>query len=121
MTMNLNNSLTLDFFTLVPWVFKSTLSYNLDEYRKFYFGFNFSQLTYFILGRQNLKDRLFYDEKKIFVGAKAPLSKSILADIEMGQAFDRALFIAEEYQLNPNSPVRVENAFYLKLSLLFLL
>ncbi len=121
MTLNFDNSLSLDFFTVVPWVFKSTLNYNLDEYRKFYLGFNFSQLTYYILGRQNLKDRLFYDEKKIFMGAKSPLSKSILADLEMGQAFDRALFMAEEYQLNPNSPIRVENAFYLKLSLLFLL
>jgi hypothetical protein len=121
MTLNFDNSLSLDFFTVVPWVFKSTLNYNLDEYRKFYLGFNFSQLTYFILGRQNLKDRLFYDEKKIFVGAKSPLSKSILADLEMGRSFDRALFMAEEYRLNPNNPVRIENAFYLKLSLLFLL
>ncbi|NUN07358.1 MAG: hypothetical protein HUU57_16560, partial [Bdellovibrio sp.] len=64
--------------------------------------------------------RLFYDEKKIFIGAKSPLSKSIFADLELGHAFDRAFFTAENYKTNPDNPVDIGNAYYGKLSLNFI-
>lgn len=110
----------LELFTIVPWIFKGSLGYKINDYARVYTGVDFSQVTYYLYGRQNTKERLFFDEKKMFVGIKSPLSKSIFAELEAGHAFDRSLFIAENYKINPDNPVDIGNAFYGKLSLRFL-
>lgn len=120
-TWNFKPNMSMDISTIVPWVFKGTLNYHFDEHTKVSTGFNFSQLTYSLAGRKNTDERLFYDEKKIFIGAKSPLSKSVVAELEVGTAFDRSLFLDESYQLNPNNPIRISNGNYLKAWFLFLL
>lgn len=112
---------SLDAFTLVPWVLKSSVSYKITEFAKVYGGFDFSQVTYYLHGRTNREDRLFYDEKKIFLGIKSPLSRSIMAEFEAGHAFDRRFFISKNFQRNPDNPTEISNAPYAKLSLMFLL
>lgn len=109
-----------EFFTVIPWIFKTAINYKINEFATVYTGFNFSQETYFLFGRENNKDRLFYDEKKVFIGAKSPLSKNISAELEAGHAFDRAFFIDEEYTTNPDHPVDIGNAYYGKITLRFL-
>ncbi|WP_374079846.1 hypothetical protein [Bdellovibrio bacteriovorus] len=111
----------MEVFTLVPWIFKASVNYKLNEYARIYTGVDFSQVTYYLYGRQNRNDRLFYDEKKVFLGVKSPLSKSVFAELEMGHAFDRAFFVDENYTTNPDNPVEIGNAFYGKVSLRFLL
>lgn len=113
-------TLSLDLFTIVPWVLKGSVNYKINEFAKAYVGIDFSQVTYYLYGRENLKERLFYDEKKIFVGAKSPLSRSIFAELEIGQAFDRAVFVAENYKLKPDNPIGIDPAPYAKLGLRFL-
>lgn len=113
---NFSEKWGLDLFALVPWILKSSLSYKLNEYARVYSGIDFSQVTYYLYGRQNEKDRLFYDEKKIFLGLKTPLSKNVFAEIEAGHAFDRSFFISENYTTNPEAPVDIGNAYYGKLS-----
>lgn len=109
----------LEIFTLVPWIFKSSISYKLNEYARVYTGLDFSQVTYYLHDRTNTKDRLFYDQKKLFVGIKSPLAPTILAEFELGHSFDRSLFIAENYTANPINPIDIGNAYYGKLSLKF--
>lgn len=110
----------LDLLTIVPWVFKGSFGYKLNEYARAYAGVDFSQMTFYIHGRQNSKERLFYDEKRLFVGVKSPLSKSIFADLEVGHAFDRAIFAAENYKFNPDNPIDIGNAYYVKISTRFI-
>jgi hypothetical protein len=64
--------------------------------------------------RVNKEDRLFYDQKKFFVGLKSPVSKELAVEIEMGHAFDRSFFVAENYEQNPSNPLEIGNAFYIK-------
>ncbi|MEN0059617.1 MAG: hypothetical protein AAGB31_12330 [Bdellovibrio sp.] len=111
------DNMALDFFTLVPWIFKGSVSYKITEFARLYTGLDFSQITYYLHGRQNDQDRLFYDEKKIFVGIKSPLSQTVFAELELGHAFDRAFFIDENYTTNPDNPLELGNAYYAKLSL----
>lgn len=111
---------SLDLFTIVPWVLKGSFSYKLNEYARAYTGLDFSQMTFYIHGRENKKERLFYDEKRLFVGIKSPLSKSIFADLEAGHAFDRAVFSAENYKFNPENPVDIGNAYYAKITMRFI-
>lgn len=107
----------LEGFTLVPWVVKGNLYYRINDFAKVYTGLDFSQITYYLADRTNNKERVFYDEKKLFLGVKSPLNKNILADFEVGHAFDRAFFQAEEYEIDPENPTTIANAFYAKLSL----
>lgn len=111
----------MEVFTLVPWIFKASVNYKLNEYARIYTGIDFSQVTYYLYSRENRNDRLFYDEKKIFLGVKSPLSKSVFAELEMGHAFDRAFFVDENYTTNPDTSVEIGNAYYGKVSLRFLL
>nr|WP_295902724.1 hypothetical protein [uncultured Bdellovibrio sp.] len=111
----------LEIFTLVPWVFKGSINYKLNEYARIYTGLDFSQVTYYLYGRANRNDRLFYDEKKVFLGIKSPLSKSVFAELEAGHAFDRAFFVDENYTTDPKNPVDIGNAFYGKVTLRFIL
>jgi len=107
----------LDIFALVPWIFKGSINYKLNDFARVYTGLDFSQVTFLPFDRPHKEDRLFYDEKKVFVGIKSPLSKNVFAELEAGHAFDRAFFIAENYTLDPDNPVEVGNAFYGKLTL----
>lgn len=111
----------MEVFTLVPWIFKGSINYKLNEYARIYTGVDFSQVTYYLFGRTNRDDRLFYDEKKIFIGIKSPLSKTVFAELETGHAFDRSFFIDKNYTTNPDHPVKIGNAIYGKVSLRFLL
>lgn len=107
----------LEVFTFVPWIFKGSINYKLNDFARVYTGVDFSQVTYFLHGRKENKERLFYDEKKIFVGVKSPLSKNIFAELEAGHAFDRAFFVAENYTTRPDNPVDIGNAYYGKIVL----
>ena len=108
---------SLNFFTLFPWVIKTSINYSIAGPVQAYFGLDFSQETYYVYGRENKEDRLFYDEKKFFVGFKSPVSQYVMADLEMGHAFDRSFFVAENYEREPSNPLEIGNAFYLKLNL----
>ncbi|WP_374028815.1 hypothetical protein [Bdellovibrio bacteriovorus] len=107
----------LNFFTLIPWVVKTTVSYTGFTPVRIYAGVDFSQMTYLPFGRTNNEDRLFYDDKKAFLGVKSPLSQFVMAELEFGHAFDRSFFIAENYTNKPDDPVEIGNAYYGKLTL----
>lgn len=106
--------------TFVPWVIKGSIYYKINDYAKIYSGLDFSQITYYRADRENNKDRIFFDEKKLFVGAKSPVSKNMQVELEAGHAFDRAFFEAEEYEIDPENPLTIGNAFYLKASMRYL-
>lgn len=105
---------SMNFFTLVPWVIKGSINYSIAGPTQAYFGLDFSQQTFLTYGRVNKEDRLFYDEKKFFVGLKSPISKEFAVELEAGHAFDRSFFIAENYERDPSDPLEVGNAFYIK-------
>lgn len=104
-------------FALVPWVLKSSLNYHIAGPIQAYIGSDFSQSTYLPHGRENTKDRLFYDEKKLFIGFKSPLNKYIFFDAEIGHAFDRAFFVEENYEIDPSNPVSIGNAYFAKVGI----
>ncbi len=113
-----SDDFSVNFFTLIPWTVKATVNYEIaGPIIQAYAGVDFSQMTFLPYGRPNRSDRLFYDEKKAFVGFKSPVSKEISFDIEAGHAFDRSFFVAENYQRDPGNALEIGNVFYFKLGL----
>lgn len=108
---------TYNFFTLVPWVLKTSVDYTIAGPAKAYTGIDFSQATYYLHDRQNRNERLFYDEKKLFVGVKSPVNKNLFADLEAGYAFDRRFFAAEDYERDPANMIGLGSSVYVKLML----
>lgn len=108
---------TWNFFTLIPWVVKTSIDYRVAGPAKVYTGIDFSQSTYYLHDRIEKNDRLFYDEKKIFIGGKSPISKAVFADVEAGYAFDRRFFSAENYEINPANSVGLGSSAYVKVML----
>lgn len=106
-----------NFFTIVPWIIKTSVDYSLSTYAKAYTGLDFSQSTYYLYDRADKKDRLFYDEKKIFLGVKTPLSKALYVDAEGGFAFDRRYFSAENYEPSPSDALVLGSSPYIKLTI----
>lgn len=104
-------------FVVVPWVMKTSIAYDLAPKKQIFVGADFNQMTYFQYGRANLKDRIFYDEKKAFFGFRSPLGEVLSLEIETGYAFDRSLFTAKKYTPSPAHPVELESAVYGKLGL----
>ena len=105
------------FFTIAPWIIESTVDYAISGPMKAYTGLAFAQSTYYLYGRAEKKERLFYDEKKIFIGLKSPLSKKFFAELEGGYAFDRRYFSAENYERSPSDALVLGSSPYIRITM----
>lgn len=103
---------SLNLLTIVPWVLKAQVSYQVWGPMQAYSGVDVSQQSFFELGRSNHKERIFFEESRVFVGLKSPLSKNIFAEAELGQSFNRKLFSAEDYTWNPDERTRLDSSLY---------
>ncbi|QDK45596.1 hypothetical protein DOM22_10770 [Bdellovibrio sp. ZAP7] len=108
---------SLNFFTLIPWVIKTSVDYSIAGPMKASLGLDFSQSTYYLYGRANRKERLFYDEKRVYVGFKTPLSMQFMTEVEAGYSFDRRYFQDENYDISPKNAIHLGTSPYLKLQL----
>ncbi len=108
---------SLNLFTLIPWVIKSSVDYSIAGPMKASLGLDFSQSTFYLYGRVNRKERLFYDEKRLYVGFKTPLSQQFIAEVEAGYSFDRRYFQDENYDISPKDAIHLGTSPYLKLQL----
>lgn len=69
----------------------SEAAYSLSDSLQLFTGFAISQQTFLRADRSNIRDRLFFNEKKIYVGLKVPFGKMFSGDFQIGQSFDRKL------------------------------
>ncbi len=104
-------------FTVAPWIIKTSVAYAVVFPMQIFAGVDFSQETFLQYGRSNLKDRIYYDEKKVFVGCKSPLSRTLFAELETGYALNRSMFSAQTYTLSPVNPTDLGSSFYGKLAI----
>lgn len=102
----------LNLFILVPWILKAQVGYSVWGPLQTYFGIDFSQSSYFQYGRSNEKERLFYEESKVFFGVKSFLSRQAMLNLEFGHSFNRTFFFAEDYSPNPDNPVGLDSSLY---------
>lgn len=108
-------SLTL--FTIAPWILKAQVGYSIAGPIQAYLGVDISQQSFFEYGRSNLDERIFYEEKTLFIGFRSPITKNLFASLEFGNSFDRTFFFAEDYSTSPDDPVSLDSSLYSYLSL----
>lgn len=110
----------LSTFTLLPYTFRGQIYYRMNPVSQVYFGLDASQMVHYLHDREKDKERLFYDERKIFIGAKSPLAKGLMAEAELGYAFDRKFFSAENYSWRPEDATNIGSAPFARLQLKYI-
>jgi hypothetical protein len=108
---------SLNLFTLIPWIAKAQVSYSIMGPMQVYTGVDFSQMTFLQYGRVNSSERLYFDEKRAFLGFRTPLSRNLLTDLETGYSFGRQFFSATNYTPSPDSPLNLGSSWYGRLTM----
>ncbi|MDG0817615.1 hypothetical protein [Bdellovibrio svalbardensis] len=83
-----------------PWAFtffdlgtivKTELSYG-PPVAQAMVGFDWNQQTWLRYDVKNSDNKLYFDEKKVFVGTRFLLAKLVFTELQVGQAFDRSFY-----------------------------
>lgn len=94
--------MSLQWTPVFPWSFtlgifgptiQSEVGYGSIDRFQVFSGFYWTRQSYIPNQRDNAKDRLTIEEKKAAVGFRTPIWESILAEFQLGQAFDRSVYI----------------------------
>ena len=72
---------------------QSEVAYGSIDRFQLFSGFYWARQNYIPSNRDHGKDRLTLEEKKAAVGFRTPLGGSMLAEVQLGQAFDRGIYI----------------------------
>lgn len=85
-----------------PWSFslaifgptvQSEVGYGSIDRVQFFSGFYWTRQSYILSKRDNDKDRLTIEEKKAAVGFRTPVLGPMIGEFQLGQAFDRSVYI----------------------------
>ncbi len=110
-------SWTVSFSSHITYL-RTDLSKRLFGPAQLYAFFEWNQQPYFRSDRTDRSLRIFFDEKKVGLGLKSPLSSFLMADLSFGLSADRRVFEAVSYFKNP-SKASLGNALYMALALSF--
>jgi hypothetical protein len=96
----------------IPYLMQVRASYSLDGPLTLYALYNTFPKTYLIYGRENTKERLFFDERKFSLGLKGPIRKAIV-DVCGGMAVSRRFYQATSYTKRNDLPKKLRHAIFM--------
>lgn len=67
------------------------IAYGFRDKTQGFVGFSSQQQSFLREEREKLRDRLFFAEKKLFLGFRSPVTRDISGEIQTGLSFDRTL------------------------------
>lgn len=88
------DSLSLSLSALGPMI-KSEVSYGTIDETQVFTGVSWNQQRYLLSSRENERDRLTLEDKKIEAGFRKPITTKTFAEFKLGHSFDRAVYIGE--------------------------
>jgi hypothetical protein len=98
-------------------VVKTEVAYSVWGPLQIFSYYDFSQQPFLLRDRTDRKQRLFYNEQRLVFGVRAPLGRSVLAELTAGQAFGRSFFRAESYEHRNEDLRSLDSANLLQLTL----
>ncbi len=121
--------LSMQWTPIAPWSFsfsalgpiiRAEAAYGtLDSYQ-IYSAFVWTQQRYMLNEREKDKERLTMEEKKLEIGLRHQLSKSVFVDLQSGLSFDRSLYIGEDVYDDKGGKALFDNSLYVGWNLRFL-
>jgi hypothetical protein len=109
-----------------PWSFslaifgpmvRSEVSYGSIDLVQYFAGFYWTRESYILSTRDNDKDRLTIEEKKAAVGFRIPVWGPMMGEFQLGQAFDRSVYIGNGLFNKDGGSVSIEDDWYLSASI----
>lgn len=71
--------------------FRSSLAYILQNKTQIAANFVISQQAFLRENREELRDRLFFADKRLFLSVRHPLADDVILEVQGGESFDRSL------------------------------
>jgi len=84
--------LTLEASYMLLTTIHARATYRVCKPVRVYLGFDWSNESWYLVPRPDDKDRLFYYEKRLSVGAQTNIGRTFLLDLSTGYVFDRDYF-----------------------------
>jgi hypothetical protein len=109
-----------------PWSFspaifgpmvRSEVSYGSIDLVQYFAGFYWTRESYIPSTRDNDKDRLTIEEKKAAVGFRIPVWGPMIGEFQLGQAFDRSVYIGNGLFNKDGGSVSIQDDWYLSASI----
>lgn len=83
----------------------------------FYTGFDWSNYRYYLADRAHRENRLFYFQKRGFIGSRVIMGHGFRLALETGLSFDRLFFEGENYGDRHQDRIDLENSWFVAFSL----
>lgn len=96
---------------------KSEVSYQVIGPVQIYSMYDHNQQGFFRRDRNDVEKRFFYEERKLALGVRSPVSTVLFADIQVGQSWDRKIFEAQSVSKQGENRLFVDSAWYAQFSL----
>lgn len=116
--------LSMQWTPIFPWSFsfalfgptlQSEIGYGSIDRLQVFSALAWTRQSYILNERDDAKDRLTLEEKKVTVGLRTSVSKGMQAEIQTGQVFDRALYIGNRLFRKDGGTVSIPSDRYLAL------
>jgi hypothetical protein len=88
-----------------PWTYSislfglnlnSEVAFGSIEKIQYFSGFSWNRQSYMLHDRTNEKDRLTFEEKKLFLGMRTPLFNKLSSELQLGDSFGRKVYIGNK-------------------------
>lgn len=110
---------SVKYLGFLPWTHQARLSFTKFFWIRPYVGFEQGVISFFRHDREELKDRVFFFQRKVGTGLEVFLSKSLRVDTSFGHVFDREIFEAKNFSEKKKGSTRFDASLYLEMKLVY--
>lgn len=102
-------------FSLFGVNINSEIAYGSIDKIQYFSGFNWSRQSFMLHDRKESKDRLSFQEKKLFLGIRTPLFNRVSSELQLGRSFDREVYIGKRLLDKNDGNARINSSLYASL------
>lgn len=113
------DSLSFSLSALGPLI-KSEVSYGTIDETQIFSGVSWNQQRYLLSSRENERDRLTLEDKKIEAGFRKPVGSKMLGEFKMGYSFDRSMYLGEGLFNRENGEASLKSSSFFTWSLRYM-
>jgi hypothetical protein len=104
-----------------PWTLSTSLfgfNYNFEiaygsvERSQYLFGLNSGRQSYMLHNRVDEKERLTFEEKKLFLGLRTPLFNKVSSEFQIGDSFGRKVYLGNKLFKKNGGETKMNSSLY---------
>ena len=105
----------------IPWTYSfsifglninSEVAYGSIEHIQYLSGFSWNRQSYMLHNRVDEKDRLTFEEKKLFIGIRSPIFNILSSEFQMGDLFGRSVYVGNKLSHKDGGEAKIDSGLY---------